>query len=219
MKIKSPPAPRIYSLQQKQSPGGGVLIGYDLNAKDPSAQYVAAQAFSGDYEITVSRVYGQPLGNRARLVITQNAGTPEQSRRIEVVNVEQNATIKLNVKDGRRTELAPVAPAAQKRRTQPVQERDAGAFNDLRAVANPSFHGTTGSRSNGPSVASMAARDQATPITQNASVSVGGVQLTTQLRQGADARSWDMVIRPFFATSTGNRPTLNLAVIPGGMEK
>jgi hypothetical protein len=216
MKIQEPMG-GVASLQQKQSPGGGVLSGYDLNAKTPSARYVAAEAFSGDFEISISRVYGQPLNNRARLIITQHAGTPEQSRRIEVINVERNAVVKIQVKDGRRTELATITPAAQERQVQKSQEHEQSAFNDLRALANPSFHGAQASKGNTvPSVAAMAARDaKAAPITQNASASFGGVQLMTQFRPGADERSFNMVIRPFFAANANQRPHINLSVVPG----
>ncbi len=68
MKVKEPSG-SICNLDQKQTPGGGIMIGYNLTDKEPNTEYIAALAFNGEYEITVSRVYGQPLGNRARLEV------------------------------------------------------------------------------------------------------------------------------------------------------
>ena len=144
------PSGSVCSLAQKQSPGGGILLGYNLTDKEPNGQYVASQAFAGDYKITVSRFYGQPLGNRARLIITQNAGSKNQSRRIEIIRLDNNLPITLNLKTGRRTDLASIAPAAQQRhRKQASATNDRGAFNDLRAVANPSFYAATTSTTGG----------------------------------------------------------------------
>src|SRR5206468_647204 len=77
MQIKEPSG-TICNLEQKQSPGGGIMIGYDLLDKSPSCQYVVSQGFSGEYEINVARIYGEPLGNTARLIITEHAGTAKE---------------------------------------------------------------------------------------------------------------------------------------------
>ena len=220
------------SLDQKQTPGGGIMLGYNLTDKEPNAQYIAAQAFPGDYEISVSRVFGQPLNGRARLIITQNSGTKEQSRRIEIVRLDNNATVKIKLTQGRRTDLASVSPAASRRHTQTASEPKGGsAFDDLRSVANPNFFGALGA-SSGPRgsagapnqmPSALAARDSQNkspmaPIAQNSiNPPGGGVQMTTQVRVSADQRSMDMVIRPFFdMANRANRPAVNLSGIPGG---
>ena len=193
------------------------MIGYNLLDKEPSSQYVIAEAFGGEYEINVSRVYGQPLGNRARLESIQNAGTPLQVRRFEdrCLPLDQNAPIKLKLKDGRRTELATVSPAAQMKHAPVQAEARSSVFNDLRAVANPNFYGAIASGPRGGAgtpgaISEMAARDsknKAAPTTlvQN-SINAGGVSMTTQLRLSPDQRSMDMVIRPFFQAVAGCDP-------------
>jgi hypothetical protein len=224
------PSGSICNLEQKQSPGGGVMIGYNLTDKDPSAQYVAARAFRGEYEIAVRRIYGQPLGNRARIVIIQNAGTAKESRRIEVVRLDQNSTIKLTLGDGRRTELATISSAAQQRTSKAAERDERSAFHDLRAAASPNLHGASGPRGGAGTpglapamVATLAAKDKKSgataPIAQNAVVPAGGgVQMTTQVRLSADQRNLDLVIRPFFQTAAAasQRPAVTLPVIPGG---
>jgi tetratricopeptide (TPR) repeat protein len=220
------PCGSVASLDQKQTPGGGILIGYNLTDKEPSCQYVAAQALSGEYQVTVSRVYGDPLNKRARLIITQNAGTKSQSRRIEIIQLDKNVPIKLSLKDGRRTDLAAAAPAAQQRHEQPAATAKANSpFNDLRSVANPNFFGATMSATGGagsPNVmpSALAAKDSKNkspmaPVVQSA-VNGGGVQMTTQVRVSADQRSMDMVIRPFFDMANRKGPAVSLSAIPGG---
>jgi hypothetical protein len=230
MKVKEPSG-SICTLEQKQTPGGGIMIGYNLVAKTPSSQYVVAQGFSGVYEIVVSRIYGQPLGNRARLIITSNAGSKQEVRRVEIVQLDKNLTFKVKLKDGRRTELASVSPAANQRHEPVRPQRESNPFYDLRASANPNFYGASGPRGGGgtlggsiPSVSSLAAKDSQnkappTTIMQNAvNPAGGGVQMTAQVRMNPDQRNYDMVIRPFFdaAALRSGRPAVNLSVIPGG---
>jgi hypothetical protein len=226
MKVKEPTG-NVCTMDQKQTTGGGILIGYNLTEKDPNCQYIVSEAFPGEYEITVSRVFGQPLNNRARLMITQNAGTPKQTRRIEIIKLDQNAPVKITLKEGRRTELATVSPAAEKRRDVAKDEKERSAFHDLRAVANPGFYGASGPRGNagtpGMMPSAMAARDSkakapATPIMQTAINSKNGLPMTAQMRLSGDQSTVDVVIRPFFdmISSRQNRPAVSLSAIPGG---
>src|SRR5204863_28988 len=66
------PSGSVCSSEQAQTPGGGTMINTGLLDAKPNATYTAPEAFSGDYEITVRRVWGKPLGERARLEITQH---------------------------------------------------------------------------------------------------------------------------------------------------
>src|SRR5262245_57259380 len=101
--------------------------------------YVAAQAFSGDYEVKVRRLWGQPLGGKARLEIVQHQGTPKETRRIETVKVDEPVvTLKVKLEDGRRTALATVPPPSALRREaqdNPVKTRR--VMEKLRDVADP----------------------------------------------------------------------------------
>src|SRR5262249_28369598 len=160
MKVKEP-AGSVCNLEQRQSPGGGIMIGYDLLAKTPSSQYVVSQGFPGEYEISIARIYGEPLGNKARLIITENAGTAKGGRRVEILQRDRNHGVRVTLKAGRRRELATVPPAARARHqpagTQPVQN----VFAALRAIANPYVYGPTAPRGSagtpGASIPSVAA--------------------------------------------------------------
>src|SRR5436305_14642912 len=59
------PTGSVCSSQHRQSPGGGTLTGLNLSSLR-KATYTAADAFSGEYEITVKRRLGPPAAGKAR---------------------------------------------------------------------------------------------------------------------------------------------------------
>jgi hypothetical protein len=231
MKVKEPTG-SICNLEQKQSPGGGIMIGWNLTDKNnPSTEYVAAEAFTGEYEVTISRVYGQPLNNRARLEILVNAGTPKQIRKLEIVDLSKVSTYKIKLNEGRRTDVAVVSQGAQQKHERILTKEEKNAFNELRNIANPNFFGATASVRGGagapgriPTVSSLASKDSANkspapaPMMQNGINTQGGVPMTAQVRMNPDQRNYDLVIRPFFnsVNAAQNRPGMNVSGIPGG---
>jgi hypothetical protein len=101
---------------------------------------VAAEAFPGDYEVTIRRLWGQPLGAKAKVKIIQHKGTAEWTERIETVVLDRDAKLKVVLDQGRRTSLAPVTPVAPPQKTEAVASRRTGSdqvFNKLRALADP----------------------------------------------------------------------------------
>ncbi len=228
MRVKEPSG-NLCTTEQKQTPGGGIMLPYNLMDKEPVTQYVASQGFSGLYEINVARVYGTPLGNKARLLITTNGGTPMQKREIKTIYLNDKTPIKIDLKEGRRTELATVSAHAQHGRAKAKEEKERNAFNDLRAVASANFIGASGPRGGTSkfggsfsSVADLAAKDSSnkapTPIMQNAiNTSGGGVQMSAQMQLSGDQRGLNMVIRPFFDNAARSaRPAISLSAVPGG---
>src|SRR5262249_19267810 len=137
----------VCSATQKQTPGGGILMGATLS--ENKITYAAAQGFAGEYEITVRRNWGQPLGGRARLEIVQNVGTSKETRRIETVHLDRASPIKLNLANGRRTEMASVPPPAATQTQEAKEARLLSAGNvlgKLRAIASPDFTAGSGFR-------------------------------------------------------------------------
>src|SRR5207249_197929 len=144
--------------------------------------------------------------------------------------LDKNTTFKVNLKDGRRTELATVSPAATVRHQPAGTQPAANAVADLRAIANPNLYGVSSPRGSAgtsgasiPSVASLAARDSQNkaplaPIMQNAVNPTGaGAPMTAQVRFNPNERNYEMVVRPFFdAAARSGRPAVNLSAIPGG---
>ncbi len=208
------------SSQQKQTPGGGILLGTSLSDMT-RASYMAAEAFSGEYEIKVRRLFGQPLGGKARLEIVQNLGTPQETRRLEIIRLDQTSQVKVHVRNGRRTELASVAPVMQKR-TETKEETAGGTVNvllKLRGMAFPAFSGAGGTARGGAFTPGAQAKRELPPASYKSQASpvagAGGVNLTAQLTVSSDQKETNLVLNPVFQTVIGNRPTMNLPLIPG----
>src|SRR5437660_1680293 len=95
------PSGTLCSIEQRQTPGGGNLVSADLLGKSTEKSlksvYTAAQAFPGEYEITVRRNWGQIGGNTARVEVIQHFGTPKETRRLHTISLDQKQTIKINL--------------------------------------------------------------------------------------------------------------------------
>src|SRR5260370_14240495 len=108
--IVQEPGGSVCSLEQRQTPGGGILIGNTL-ADMKRTSYLAAQAFPGEYQITVRRNWGQTFGKRARVEIIQHLGTPQETRQLAILHQQPPQTSTVTVSSGARTALAmPPAP-------------------------------------------------------------------------------------------------------------
>ena len=138
LKVKEPTGSVCWVLN-RQTIGGGTMTG-DAQSDRNSETYQAAKAFSGDYEVTVDRVWGTPLSNKAQLKIIRHQGTPQQSEELVTVDLKNGGAVKVNLADGRRNEVglraAAVVGAASERGgrqdDRPLQP-DEQAAEDVRA--------------------------------------------------------------------------------------
>jgi hypothetical protein len=220
------PGGTVCSSQQRQTPGGGTMLGNTLSERK-RATYAAAQAFSGTYEVTVKRLWGQPLGSRATLEIILHQGTPKETRRVETVAVDTTRTLNVTLTDGRRTSLATVPPPGPPVRAADAEKRTPGGIlAKLRDVADPDF--SEYEKTNG-SVGSPAAawkgdnddlRQQPEHLAYQAAitpVSGSGVDLTARAVVSADQRYVRLSMTPVFQTAgRSSGPVVNLPIIPGG---
>src|SRR5262249_17940814 len=128
------------SFQQRQTPGGGTLLGATLTDRSRET-YVASEAFAGDYEISIRRTFGRPLGSKATVQVIEHQGTPQERIVLrESVPYDRNQPIKVKLKEGRRTSVAQVSPLALARTTVKETGGDGGdILNKLRALADPDF--------------------------------------------------------------------------------
>jgi len=135
----------VCSLDHRMSPGGGTLTGGTLS--DPrKLSYLAAQAFTGEYEVKVRRLWGQPLGNKARVEIIRHLGTAREARKIQTIDLsEPVVTFKVKLDDGRRTSMAVITPVEYRR---PEAKGDAAkgvsTLEKLRDLADPYYSGQSG---------------------------------------------------------------------------
>ncbi len=93
---------------------GGILVHDGLGPKPENCydEYVCPQAWSGEYKVRVRHGWGQIVGKRARLIVTRNAGTPQQEKEIINVNIGANdVLVRVSLRQGRRQKVAMILPA------------------------------------------------------------------------------------------------------------
>lgn len=102
----------ICSIDTPQSPGGGVLVhdGSGPNPRNCFDEYVCAQGAAGYYRVRVRHIWGDIVGKRARLEVIRYQGTDRESRNVFTVQLgKEDATIRVSLKDGRRSERLQIA--------------------------------------------------------------------------------------------------------------
>ena len=111
-----------------------------------SETYLAAEAFPGEYEITVERVWGRPLGNKAQLRVIRHQGTEDETEQLVTLSLLSNRSepVRVKLEDGRRTEAAAVPPPEALEPPDTAPEALPGpdqVLNRLRALADPEVTG------------------------------------------------------------------------------
>jgi len=96
------PSGSVCSCVNRLTVGGGTLIGDTLGEKNVET-YVNAEAFPGEYTITVDKVWGRPLGNKAQLTIIEHQGTDKETSKLITINLAETNTAKHVLAEGRRT--------------------------------------------------------------------------------------------------------------------
>ncbi len=224
----------------RQTIGGGVLIGDSLSDMT-SETYLAAEGFSGEYEIEIEKIWGHPLNNKAQLKIIRHQGTPEEREQLVTVELKSNHSerIKVKLENGRRTEAAYVPPpgAQKKPDTAPVQlDSPDKVLHQLRVLADPEVTGVSRAPSIDGGVVSQgqpvlpsdirSGRREANatpdndrtlyqtrvkPFVQNA------MDVTASAVLSADRRSLRLSMTPVFntVTATRNAPVVVNPTIPG----
>ncbi|MGE3803304.1 MAG: hypothetical protein AB7K24_01380, partial [Gemmataceae bacterium] len=126
------------SFRQRQTSGGGTLLVEPL-AQTTTQTYIAAEGFSGDYQITIRRAWGRPLGSKATLKVIQYQGTPdEQIVFLQTIAFDESHTQTIKLGKGRRTSLAEVSPDALRRSTTRYTRQDSGeVLAKLRNLVSP----------------------------------------------------------------------------------
>src|SRR5437588_564328 len=123
-----------------------------------SETYAAAHAFSGEYRITVEKMWGKPLGNKAQLRIIRHQGSRDETE--ELVTLKMLSTISepitVKLQDGRRTEAAYVPPPSahlamdeSAGSTSSMREDSDAVLNKLRSLADPEVTGVERGRAAG----------------------------------------------------------------------
>ncbi len=224
--VVTEPCGSVCSVEQRQTPGGGIMTGNTLTETN-RASYMAAQAFSGEYDITVRRNWGQTLGKRARLEIIQHLGTPQESRKLLTVSVDGTSSTTVKLADGRRMALATIPPpAAQRQRDDKEEAKSMNIWERLRQSARPDYSQAKGVRGGAwtpgallPAEAkAQPNRKQPERVAYQTGIAPqlgGAANLNAQAVVSADRRYVRLSVTPVFQTVTGSGPLVNLPLIPG----
>jgi tetratricopeptide (TPR) repeat protein len=224
------PCGSVCNLEQRQTPGGGTLLGNHLTDMN-HVSYQAAQAFSGEYEINVHRNWGQTIGNKARLEIIQHFGHPtKEDRQLITIDLSRSQTVKVNLADGRRTTMA-VVPPPSTQRTQTVQEEQKGpsVYSKLYGLAHADYSGakaetragswTPGARLPSGAMLPTKKQPEQTVFQTGLTPMSSGADLTARAVLSADRQSVRLSVTPFFGGVTGSNQRVNLSLIPGGNDQ
>ena len=224
LQIKEPTG-TVCSSQYRMTAGGGTLSGLTLTSQR-KATYTASLAFSGEYQILVKRLWGQPASGKFRLEIVQHQGTPQEKHRIETLTIDQISSMKFVLANGRRTDLAQVAPP-QARQTVDEEVKGESVLSKLRDIANPvgdrAPRGVAGHRQiSGQRGGHYPPRRPRTNPSNSCSraglaPAAGGVYMTTQGHLSADGQYLRLSVNPVFQPSSmgTGRPQFDLPLIPG----
>lgn len=139
--IVEEPAGTVCSFENRDSPGGGVLVhdGYGPDPRDCYEEYVASLAMAGEYRLLIRHAWGEVVGRRALLTVIRDAGGPDESVATRSIVLDgAEAMVQLVLPDGRRTHLKDVAATTGDLREQFDPRRLAAA------VRNPRLGGARG---------------------------------------------------------------------------
>ncbi|MFN4258536.1 MAG: hypothetical protein ACK4RK_04515, partial [Gemmataceae bacterium] len=227
LKVKEPVG-TICSSLQRQTPGGGTFHGDDLQNR-LREEYVAAQAFSGDYEVTVERIWGRPLGAKATLEIIRHQGSPQESRERHTLVLDNGQKLTFKLDEGRRTALASVPLTLPQRRAETQAGLSAGnrSLIKLRSLVEPEFNnideeklmgGVAGSGFEVPKpITPTQALEHFSYQGKVPSFVNDALDMTAKATVSADGSYVRLTLQPAFETASRlqARPVITNPVIPG----
>lgn len=199
----------------RQSVGGGSLVNENGRAK----KYSVAEAFPGQYTFTVRRVWGRPVGGKATLEIIKNQGTPEERIERSTVNLDDEAVVTLDLKEGRRQTPATLAAPGVFRQLVNERRLSQMASNQLDTLATPVVIGGEGKMQaiqGVKAVTAKASEMEKLALLGETSVELpaqGSVGMATSIRSSADGKSTSIKVEPIFVKQ--NVTTNKLPIIPG----
>jgi hypothetical protein len=230
LEVKEPNG-SICSCLQRLTTGGGTLIGDTLSETNRET-YVLSEGFSGDYEVTIRRIWGRPLGGKAKLVIVQHQGTPDESRREVVIRFDKKHTSKVKLTGGRRKSVAAVPPGGTFRRPENKDQLPTSSqmMVKLRDLADPLLTASSQSGFGCGRGGSSIAKPGQKPFKRNDpgevayetkvspfSASTSNIDLTAQATVSADRRYVRLSVNATFANVPALLgPLVRAPLIPGG---
>lgn len=112
--IVEEPAGTVCSFDNRRTRGGGVLVheGYGPEQDNCFEEYVCASGVAGSYRVRIRHLWGNVVGNRARLEVLRYEGTEKESKQVFTIPLDRKEkVVRINLAKGRRRELATFVPA------------------------------------------------------------------------------------------------------------
>jgi hypothetical protein len=117
-----------------------------MPGEGPTERYVAAEAFSGSYEIRVRTVWGSPTGGKAQVRVIRHQGTDKETQEVMQLDVASGKAVRVELADGRRAEMAAVVPPRPREEVAANADRRDDAFHSLRRMTEPYIPAAAGIR-------------------------------------------------------------------------
>ncbi len=135
--IVEEPVGSFCSWRNRQTVGGGILLGGEIGSKKQT--YVGAEAFPGVYKVSIERVFGHPLGDKAQLRVVRHKGTPQENEEIITISLDSKEPVQVKLDGGRRKHVAEVPPpSAVRRLAETAREPSTNdALSQLQRLADP----------------------------------------------------------------------------------
>ncbi len=126
--IVEEPGGTVCSFDSPDSPGGGIHLhdGFGPSAKNCREEYVCPQGVSGTYRLRIKHAWGDVVGRRAQLTVTEHVGTPQEKTTRQTVKIgAEAAVVPITLEGGRRTrprtvatsQIDPISAAQPQRRS------------------------------------------------------------------------------------------------------
>ena len=227
LKVREPIGSTCSSLN-KQTGGGGVLLCDDFAQKENnrSETYTASEAFTGTYLVSVDRVWGRPLGEKATIKVIKNQGTPEQSIEVHTLDLKKQTSVAITFGSGRRAHLASVPALGVPVDSIRKPEREREVMNKLRAMTggtNVVMSGMKGGTSTAGAGQGFAGVDESQSPLMELSMQAnvnwtmpGSLDLRQQTAISKDGKKIQVKMSPVFQTiGSASEAKLKLDFIPG----
>ncbi|MGL6076906.1 MAG: VWA domain-containing protein [Fimbriiglobus sp.] len=203
----------ICSATHKRTTAGGLLKSDIMEQRDEdrSEVYTAAEAFPGQYKIQVRSVLGTPINNRARIKVTKNIGTPEQSVEVFSLDLSKETSVSVTLNQGSRKELASMPDQSRETQMDSTQSIDSVNRGSFSAGFGDRFTSESSLKSALPTV-------KPTVESRLTGISEGQPGMRFEAKLAPDRKNVVMSAKPVFTGTAVNIPMPRINLLPQSAE-
>jgi len=153
-------------------------------------------AFKGTYVVSVKKVLGRPVGDKATIEVTKFKGTPKESHDLITIDLANPRPVEIRLQGGSRTELATVSDDDE-------QNARLATTGASLSTGPSGLGGGFGSLANGPMTTSGGPNlPVVSAATETRLPGIGSMaaDLRATVKVGADRQSMHFQVNPVFGT-------------------